>query len=484
VRAFQERRWGWLLVLLVQIHAHPASAEETSTDEQDAEPTPSCSPENPTTLYDLADARTAAPDEARGWEVAPGVEPEDVVLGPPRVLLTPPRGLFQLVFYPVRGLLWITERHHVIAHVEKVLYWDPDHETGFLPVVNYTGGQGWTAGANVFHNSLLGYGETLRGSLRFGGRFQQGYQVRFHGDRIAGTRLWLDTRVRFEVNPHLYFAGIGSPRPVEVADGLASPFDSAGACWYRQQRFLGLLRIGTTMGHQGKKAQVGLTGIVNRREFGPAATEGVSIEQVYDTSRIPGFTDGATTLELNGTLIVDTRATAGLDSAGGYLELFAGGAVPVNGYAYGHYGIELSGTINLYKHTRLLTFRAAMETVHGATDRIPFTDLPRLGGADRMRGYEEDQFRDEKLALASIEYHYPIHKMVLGQLFVDAGYVAGEYRELFGEIDRWKLGGGGGFIVGNADSISLRIDLSYGDGFHVFFSTDLAAAFDGRSSRL
>ena len=474
--------WVGLLGLLLQLHAPLASSEE-SADDSDAGDLAD-SEEESATLYDRSEYLTAAPDEARGWDVAPGIEPEDVVLAPPRVLLTPPRGLLQLVFYPVRGLLWVTERHNIIPHVENILYWDDAHDIGFLPVVSYTSGMGLTGGFNVFHNSLLGYDETLRASIRFGGRFQQGYQIRFKGDRIGGSRLWMDTRVRFEVNPRLYFAGIGSPRPVSATGGLASPFDAAGESWYHQQRFLGLLRIGTTLGQQGRKAQVGVTGIVNRREFGAVAIDEVSIEQVYDTAQLPGFENGATTLEVNGTLIVDTRATEGLDSSGGYLELFAGGAVPVNGYTYAHYGVELSGTINLYKHTRLLTFRAAMETVHGDTDRIPFTDLPRLGGADRMRGYLEDQFRDEKLALASVEYHYPIHDMILGQLFIDAGYVAAEYRELFGEIDRWRIGGGGGFIFGSADSISLRLDLSYGDGFHVFISTDLAAAFDGRSSRL
>jgi hypothetical protein len=444
-----------------------ASAEDEPEEGDDAET------ERPVeTLYDLTDSDVSAPDEARRWEVRPGTEPEDVALAAPRVLLTPPRGLAQLVFAPIQGLLFVAERHDVVAHVEKVLYWNDEHTAGLLPMVYYGSGMGWTAGADLFHGDVFGHGEELRSSARFGGRFNQGYQVRFRGDRIGGSRLWLDARARFEINPRLYYAGIG------VADGEAQ------STRYLQRRVLGVMRAGVTLGSSGRRVQAGVTGIVNRRDFGPAATDDLSIEEGYDTAQLPGFCGGANTLEVNGTLIVDTRRRYGLDSAGGYLELFGGGAVPIGGYAYGHYGLELRGTINLYRHTRLLTFRGAVEAVHGPTDRIPFTDLPRLGGADRMRGYEEDQFRDEKLVLASVEYYYPIHDNVLGQLFIDAGYVAPSYVDLFTQIRRWKLGAGGGFLVGNPDSIGLRIDLSYGDGFHLFLSTDLAAAFDGRSTRL
>jgi len=473
----------WILVALVLVAggSHRACADEESAEDvatvEPAEDTPSV-------LYDLTAGATSSPDEARGWEVPPGLEPEDVALAAPRVVLTPPRGLVQLAFYPIQGLLWVAERHKIIARVEKVLYWNEAHTVGFLPMVYYGSGMGWTGGVDLFHDDLSGHGESLRASARFGGRFNQGYQVRFKGNRIGGSRLWLDTRARFEINPRLYFAGVGVLPVVSEVPGGSSPGDLAHPTWYRQRRLLGVVRAGVTLGEPGRRVQTGVTGIVNRREFGPAATESRSIETVYDTAQLPGFDDGATTLEVNGTLIVDTRRHGGLDCAGGYVELFGGGAVPVGGYSYGHYGLELRGTINLYKRTRLLSFRAAVEAVHGPTDRIPFTDLPRLGGADRMRGYTEDQFRDEKLVLTSIEYHYPIHHNVQGQLFLDAGYVASSYTDLFSQIRSWKLGGGGGFLFGNRDSIGLRVDLSYGDGFHLFLSTDLAAAFDGRSTTL
>ena len=45
----------------------------------------------------------------------------------------------------------------------------------------------------------------------------------------------------------------------------------------------------------------------------------------------------------------------------------------------------------------------------------------RLGGQDSIRGYREDQFRGNRMALASIEYRFPIVSKVTGAIFTDYG---------------------------------------------------------------
>ena len=207
----------------------------------------------------------------------------------------------------------------------------------------------------------------------------------------------------------------------------------------------------------------------------------VSIETVYDTSELPGFDDGATTLELRGLFRVDTRELRGLDASGFLLEAFGGAAPGLDGFAYAHYGLETSLAIDLFRSTRILSFRIGLEGVHGAARRIPFTVMPRLGGADRLRGWDEDRFRDNLSLFGSIEYRYPIHQNVLGVVFFDAGTVADSYDELFDDIDDFRAGGGFGLLIGSADRLAMRIEASYGDGFHFFVSSDVARAFDSRS---
>ena len=45
----------------------------------------------------------------------------------------------------------------------------------------------------------------------------------------------------------------------------------------------------------------------------------------------------------------------------------------------------------------------------------------RIGGQDTVRGYREDQFRGTRMALASVEYRFPIVSKVTGALFTDYG---------------------------------------------------------------
>ena len=45
----------------------------------------------------------------------------------------------------------------------------------------------------------------------------------------------------------------------------------------------------------------------------------------------------------------------------------------------------------------------------------------RVGGQDTIRGYREDQFRGDRMALGSVEYRFPIVSKVTGALFADFG---------------------------------------------------------------
>ena len=45
----------------------------------------------------------------------------------------------------------------------------------------------------------------------------------------------------------------------------------------------------------------------------------------------------------------------------------------------------------------------------------------KVGGQSSLRGYREDQFRGDRMALATLEYRFPIVSKVQGALFTDWG---------------------------------------------------------------
>lgn len=95
-------------------------------------------------------------------------------------------------------------------------------------------------------------------------------------------------------------------------------------------------------------------------------------------------------------------------------------------------GHGLGGDFDFYKFTaearmykklgakNVLAFRARGGFIQGDA---PYSQLFTLGGADSLRGYEDDQFRGKYMYNATLEFRFPIVKKVSGVLFTDIGDV-------------------------------------------------------------
>jgi hypothetical protein len=431
----------------------------------------------------MAEGRVARAEEARGFEEPPPDEPEDHLLALPRAVLAIPSAVFGVALAPLRGTLFVIDRYHVIEHV-KAFFYNDEETAAVLPVFTFGGDQGFTLGLDAFHSGFGRHGETISVSGRWGGQYTQAYDAAFVADRAAGTRLWIESLARYETQPNRWFYGYGPGEETEEPLGSGyGPRDIHAETRFRQERMLGLLRLGYTFGEPGGLVQVGATGIYNNQEFGgnPGGTR--SIEEVYDTSQIAGYDRGVNHLEVTADLVIDTRDRQGATSHGFYLHAFGGGVPPQGPWRFGHYGAEATGYIDLYHGDRVLVLRAVHEAVIAEEGEVPFSDLPRLGGTRRLRGYRLDRFRDETSAVATVEYHYPIHEILAGTLFIDAGQVAPDYESIV-DVRRWRLGGGGGFIIRSEDSMILSVEAAYGEGFQLLVTTDPLRAFEDRGESL
>ena len=93
-------------------------------------------------------------------------------------------------------------------------------------------------------------------------------------------------------------------------------------------------------------------------------------------------------------------------------------------------GHGLGGDFDFYKFTaemraykkigskNVLAFRARGGFIQGDA---PYSQLFTLGGADTLRGYEDDQFRGKNMYNATLEFRFHIVKKVSGALFTDIG---------------------------------------------------------------
>jgi hypothetical protein len=398
------------------------------------------------------------PDQAHGLEAPPGTTTEDVALFVPRVLVMAPRLALTLVFFPLEQGLRVFSRRVQSTNGATPAVDDDVRTVAVLPHLSYVSGFGPTLGVAGRYQNLGGSDEEAALTAGVGGVYAQFAEAAFHADRTAGSRLWIESRTRYEIKPQQIFQGIG--------DGAAPESR------FREERLLAVGRAGVTVGEKGRLVRIGGSLVFERSSFGPkddGYSSAPSIEAAYDAHSLVGFERGVRTVEAQANLVVDTRDEVAATSRGISAQAFVGVVPVLQSYGYAHVGADVTGTVDLYKGNRVLVLRAAFEGVHGPQGEVPFSRLARLGGPDSLRGYRIDRYRDRDSALLSAEYRYPIHDIVAGALFVDAGHVAPDPASLTA-VDRWRAGVGIGLRIRTKDAFLASLDLAYGDGVQLFFT--------------
>lgn len=424
------------------------------------------------------------PEDARGLESAPGIEPEDVGLFVPRAIFYLPSRLIGMVSMPLREGLRFVERHHVIDRVVDFLYND-ERTAAVVPILSASTFFGAQFGVRAFHDDLGGHGESGSIKASIGTDETMVYALKFRADHAAGSRLFIESTTSFESRPAQPFYGLG--------DGEAStgglhldPRAVSQEAFFAVNRFRQISAIGATLGPPETEIRVAGRGRYKRHDFdqprGLAAGER-SVSTVYDVDALPAYRQGSTILESELFASIDTRNVRGATSRGFYGELFAGGALPLGDFEYFHVGFETTGYIDLFHDDRVLILRSSYEGVEGASEEIPFIELPSLGGPQRLRGYDVGRFRDEHTLLFTMEYHYPIHQYLAGAAFFEMGEVSQSFGGLFTDPHP-HLGGGGELILRSKDNILFTFGVAGGGGVQVYATTDPLRAFADRDEEL
>lgn len=462
--------------MLVAVTARLALAQSPETASNPESKTPNAAP-----LRGIS----SDPGDARGWARPPEPAARGVFgwigrgIGYAGYLVT------TAVFAPARGLIYLESHHHTLSDIKDFFYNDAG-TAGVLPVAAFASGTGLSFGAKAFHNDLFGHEEEVSLRAAYGFAVGREVQLKLELPRLAGDRAYVKARARYEKRNNMLFQGIGNP-----GAGMGMDLDPRAAAVetrYEQLRYLGLLSGGLVSHPGGYRLLTGISIIANDRSFdaGVDPDLGTSLGDVYDTSLIAGFDQGIELVEVTADVSFDTRPNDGPDHSGISAEGFVGGPVAGDGGSYVHYGGEVATYWQPSWPRRTVVLRLAHEAVGGDTDEIPFTELPRLGGAGLLRGYSRDRFRDRLAAIGTAEYHYPIHENLSGQFFVEAGKVASDYGELVGAglSDSWNVGFGGGLLVHTREDTKVRIDVAYGDGLALYFATDVLEAFHRRGKEL
>jgi outer membrane protein insertion porin family len=128
---------------------------------------------------------------------------------------------------------------------------------------------------------------------------------------------------------------------------------------------------------------------------------------------------------------------------------------------------ERSGTVTaeaqLFARVRarqVLALRARGAALASTEDEVPFHELLTIGGALSLRGYREEQFRGNRVALGSVEYRLLLGRRSRALAFIDLGYW---HREGSNSAKDTNLGYGIG-LRGDTRLGTISIDYGLGEG--------------------
>ncbi len=144
-----------------------------------------------------------------------------------------------------------------------------------------------------------------------------------------------------------------------------------------------------------------------------------------------------------------------------------------SGYNYTQYILDVRKYFKLYK-THIIALQAYYE-YNGPGD-VPFRNLARMGGPERMRGYYSGRYTDKAHMCYQFEYRFPIFWRIGGTAFASAGQVANEIKNFKLNEFKYSYGFGLRFMANRAERINLRVDFGFRKGGGDYYFT-IAEAF-------
>lgn len=195
---------------------------------------------------------------------------------------------------------------------------------------------------------------------------------------------------------------------------------------------------------------------------------------IFDQQQLPGR---------NGSLISGTGITVLLDSRdnlynaykGWYVQLISlfYGKMLGSQFTYNQFILDTRKYIKVYRR-HIVALQAYFE--YNGPGTVPFRNLARMGGPERMRGYYSGRFTDRAHVCFQAEYRFPIWWRFGGTAFASLGEVAPSYGKMSINGLKYTYGFGLRFAANRLERINFRFDYGFRKGGGDYYFT-VAEAF-------
>ncbi len=437
------------------------------------EPAPKPIPSSPFTVDDVRGAPVPGQEHGRTDEVDTG-DGAGRVIG--RAFMWIPRIPFELVFQPIRGAIYVNERYNATRQVVSLFVTD-DKKIAIFPTAFIETGFGLNAGIRGKFKDLFGANEQISLRAAAGGRERRLAAFEIETNKKSKLPVSTGLELRYETRNKERFFGYGNGDIVESnmpIDPLTS--DDASSTRFGMELVRASPRLRVRL---APTFSATLTGSLVRKTYTTGTGPDNRIDEAFILDRIPRFTTGTTFVYSELELAWDTRRPAhdwdhqGISGTGGLALAYAARQQGLREGEIGFYrvGVDLQRLVRLTIGPRVLELRAHGELVTGGDrDEIAFTELPRLGGPNLLRGYNTDRFRDRLATLAQVTYRWSVSRNIAGSIFSDIGRVHAGLDDI--SLEGLRVGYGIALEAYSDTSMFIRFEVasSIDGGLFVYFN--------------
>ncbi len=328
-----------------------------------------------------------------------------------------------------------------------------------LAIGGMRSGQGLSLGVGYRRSDLwrerFGFRSTVRGTIESAWMAD----TQFYFPPLYTERGFLDIYARYEYSPQMDYYGEGPNSSLDDRSSYA--FTDIRLVVRGGWEFYDFLRIGGTAG--------GLNAWTGSGKRGGVPT----IEEEFDPSTVPGLFVNGEFMQTGLFVQVDWRDNPGGPRFGGNYKLEWTHFWDLTEADQFNFRV-LDGLIEQYwpyaNRTRVFALRLqGTYTFTSEGQDVPFYLQPTLGGNDDLRGFQRYRFYANNRFFLNFEHRWHSFAGMDVALFVDAGKVANDARQLYGEDLR--VDGGIGFRFKLAETVIMRIDQAYGNEGYRFMWT-------------
>jgi outer membrane protein assembly factor BamA len=324
----------------------------------------------------------------------------------------------------------------------------------FYPLAGYGSNQGFKGGMGVRFKNLIVAGDKLRVKGTYSTHHYQSYRVIYNGQRLFGENSDFHFRAEYRKRPEESFYGIGNKSVVDnetnltlersriIAEPTWSPFPD--------------LSVGLILGFSA----------INTFDGRDESSEGNldKIEQKF--SLTSDYFRSTRFVTIGGNLSYNWTDNEGQPSKGGRGRFMASlnkGTGQSDDLDFFVTRIDLGGYLNLFKK-RIIALRILAQSIDQTDDAVtvPLYLLSTLGGGDDLRGYRSFRFVGRDMAMMTLEYRYPLWRIIDAFFFLDEGHVFDDVVDDF-DFKSWHTDYGFGLRVWNKDGVILLTQIAFSD---------------------